>query len=161
MVGIDRHRIVPVKSGCRIAEVRHTVINQPGAVDALFPDRLLGHGLVAALIIHTGIALESEAVLGAEERCRLCDQCIGRGKGIVFGRQACRPDRNHCDRRGRKQGNSADTRHDTCADPLGNFLEFGHFTLSLSVIGQRKRLDKPAFSLHEFVSRTVQNNCNY
>ena len=139
----------------------HGIVDQTGAVDALFPDRLLGHGLVAALIIHTGIALESEAVLGAEQRGRLCDQRIGRGEGIVFGGETRCPDRNHCDRRGRKHGNSADTRHDTCADPLGNFLEFGHFTLSLSVIGQRKRLDKPAFSLHEFVSRTVQNNCNY
>ena len=47
MHGIDRHRIVPVKAGCAVAEVRQRVVHKSGAVDALCADVLLSQWLIA------------------------------------------------------------------------------------------------------------------
>ena len=47
MHGIDRHRIVPVKARCAVAEVCQRVIDKSGTVDALCADVLLGQRLIA------------------------------------------------------------------------------------------------------------------
>ena len=47
MHSVNRHRIVPVKAGCAVAEVGERVIHKSGAVDALCADVFLGQRLIA------------------------------------------------------------------------------------------------------------------